>query len=215
MPSILGRVVATERRPNTTARVSNFWTRARFSGGNRDRSCGWTDATAVNGRCRLVRHRHRRLSGTDTRLPRCTTSWLRRHSERRITQPTDRAEIRLYTAAVLGTCPRNPLQPRADGTVVPGRRESDVAHRAAHGWLSQAGARTPGIPIGVYGTAGTDSGDLPHATSSSVPGGAAHLEHQRRIRAGDEDERGGVAAASRSSRTFRRRRGAWPRCAST
>jgi hypothetical protein len=68
---------------------------------------------------------------------------------------TDRAEIRLYTAAVLRHVPEEPLQPVPMGTVFLAD-ESDVAIALRMDGYLKPGART-GIPIGVYRAGGTDS----------------------------------------------------------
>jgi hypothetical protein len=70
-------------------------------------------------------------------------------------QPTDRAEIRLYTAAVLRHVPEEPLQPVPMGTVFLAD-EADVAIALRMDGYLREGART-GIPIGVYRAGGTDA----------------------------------------------------------
>jgi hypothetical protein len=70
-------------------------------------------------------------------------------------QQTLRAEIRLYTAAVLRHVPEEPLQPVPMGTVFLAD-EADVAIALRMDGYLKAGART-GIPIGVYRAGGTDS----------------------------------------------------------
>jgi hypothetical protein len=69
--------------------------------------------------------------------------------------PTERTEIRLYTAAVLRQVPEEPLQPVPMGTVLPGDGGGRAAG-AAHGHLPRRGART-GIPVGVYRAGGTEA----------------------------------------------------------
>ena len=67
----------------------------------------------------------------------------------------DRAEIRLYTAAVLRHVPEEPLQPVPMGTVFLAD-EIDVAIALRMDGYLKPGART-GIPIGVYRAGGTDA----------------------------------------------------------
>ena len=69
--------------------------------------------------------------------------------------PTDRAEIRLYTAAVLRQIPDEPLQPVPMGQVFLAT-EQDVAVALRMDSYLRDGNRT-GIPIGVYRAGGTDS----------------------------------------------------------
>jgi uncharacterized protein len=68
---------------------------------------------------------------------------------------TSRAEIRLYTAAVLRHVPEEPLQPVPMGTVFLAD-ESDVAIALRMDGYLKPGART-GIPIGVYRAGGTNA----------------------------------------------------------
>jgi hypothetical protein len=69
--------------------------------------------------------------------------------------PTDRAEIRLYTAAVLRQIPDEPLQPVPMGQVFLATEEDVAVALRMDGYLRD-GNRT-GIPIGVYRAGGTDS----------------------------------------------------------
>jgi len=69
--------------------------------------------------------------------------------------PTDRAEIRLYTAAVLRQIPDEPLQPVPMGQVFLATEQDVAVALRMDGYLRE-GNRT-GIPIGVYRAGGTDS----------------------------------------------------------
>ena len=71
------------------------------------------------------------------------------------TPPTERAEIRLYTAAVLRQIPDEPLQPVPMGQVFLATEEDVAIALRMDGYLRE-GNRT-GIPIGVYRAGGTDS----------------------------------------------------------
>ena len=104
---------------------------------------------------------------------------------------TDRAEIRLYTAAVLRQIPDEPLQPVPMGQVFLADEEDVAVALRMDGYLRD-GNRT-GIPIGVYRAGGTDSRDLSRRRFSRRPRGGAP-EHHRRLRARDEDECRRVAA---------------------
>src|SRR5207237_6075308 len=68
---------------------------------------------------------------------------------------TERAEIRLYTAAVLRQLPEEPLQPVPMGSVFAATDE-DVAVALRMDAYLKEGSRT-GIPIGVYRAGGTDA----------------------------------------------------------
>jgi DNA helicase HerA-like ATPase len=69
--------------------------------------------------------------------------------------PTERAEIRLYTAAVLRQIPEEPLQPVPMGQVFLAADEDVAVALRMDGYLKE-GSRT-GIPIGVYRAGGTDA----------------------------------------------------------
>src|ERR1700680_4308203 len=68
---------------------------------------------------------------------------------------TERAEIRLYTAAVLRQIPEEPLQPVPMGQVFLAE-EADVQVALRMDSYLREGART-GIPIGVYRSGGTEA----------------------------------------------------------
>jgi hypothetical protein len=68
---------------------------------------------------------------------------------------TNRAEIRLYTAAVLRHVPEEPLQPVPMGTVFLAD-EADVAIALRMDGYLKEGSHT-GIPVGVYRAGGTDA----------------------------------------------------------
>jgi hypothetical protein len=69
--------------------------------------------------------------------------------------PTDRAEVRLYTAAVLRQIPEEPLQPVPIGAVwLAG--DADVVTALRMDAYTQAG-RSTGVPVGVYTSAGLEA----------------------------------------------------------
>jgi len=69
--------------------------------------------------------------------------------------PTDRAEIRLYTAAVLRQIPDEPLQPVPMGQVFLATEQDVAVALRMDGYLREG--NSTGIPIGVYRAGGTDS----------------------------------------------------------
>src|SRR6476620_8494898 len=68
---------------------------------------------------------------------------------------TERAEIRLYTAAVLRQIPEEPLQPVPMGEVFLAEEQDVQVALRMDGYLRE-GANT-GIPVGVYRAGGTDA----------------------------------------------------------
>jgi uncharacterized protein len=69
--------------------------------------------------------------------------------------PTDRAEIRLYTAAVLRQIPEEPLQPVPMGQVFLATDDDVAVGLRMDGYLRPE--NNTGIPIGIYRAGGTDS----------------------------------------------------------
>ena len=154
MSSVLGRVVATERRPNTPHEF-HFWTAL-------DSPVGIGTIVRVDGRDpvngvlpQVYGIVTEGFSWTDLASPLHDVMGLDGSPDGETLQPTDRAEIRLYTAAVLRHVPEEPLQPVPMGTVFLAD-ESDVAIALRMDGYLKEGART-GIPIGVYRAGGTDA----------------------------------------------------------
>jgi hypothetical protein len=154
MSSILGRVVATERRPNTPHEF-HFWTAL-------DSPVGIGTIVRVDGRDAVngtVPHVYgivtEGFSWTDLASPLHDVMGFDGSPDAESLHQTARAEIRLYTAAVLRHVPEEPLQPVPMGTVFLAD-ENDVAIALRMDGYLKAGART-GIPIGVYRAGGTDS----------------------------------------------------------
>jgi DNA helicase HerA-like ATPase len=153
-PGILGRVVATERRPNTPHEF-HFWTAL-------DSPVGIgtivrVDAgTPVNGVIpRIYGIVVEGFSYTDLQTPLHDVLGHDGSPSGASLAPTRRTEIRLYTAAVLRQLPEEPLQPVPMGEVsLAGDDDVAVALRM-DGYLKE-GART-GIPIGVYRAGGTEA----------------------------------------------------------
>jgi uncharacterized protein len=152
--SVLGRVVATERRPNTPHEF-HFWTAL-------DSPVGIGTIVRVDGRDAVngvVPHVYgvvtEGFSWTDLASPLHDVMGFDGSPTNETLHQTQRAEIRLYTAAVLRHIPEEPLQPVPMGTVLLAD-ESDVAIALRMDGYLKAGART-GIPIGVYRAGGTDA----------------------------------------------------------
>src|SRR3954463_2256930 len=154
MSSILGRVVATERRPNTPHEF-HFWTAL-------DSPVGIGTIVRVDGRDAVngvVPHVYgivtEGFSWTDLASPLHDVMGYESQPDNESLQQTLRAEIRLYTAAVLRHVPEEPLQPVPMGVVFLAD-ESDVSIALRMDGYLKAGAHT-GIPIGVYRAGGTES----------------------------------------------------------
>ncbi len=150
----LGRVVATERRPNTPHEF-HFWTAldspvgigtiVRVDGSN-----------PVNGQIPIVYGIViEGFSYTDLQSPMHDVMGHDGSPENAGFAVTERAEIRLYSAAVLRQLPDEPLQPVPMGEVHLAEEEDVAVALRMDGYLKE-GART-GIPIGVYHAGATDS----------------------------------------------------------
>src|SRR6185503_19014167 len=150
----LGRVVATERRPNTPHEF-HFWT-------GLDSPVGVGTIVRVEGKY-TVNGQISRVYGivvegfsyTDLQTPLHDVLGHDGAPSSASLAATQRAEIRLYTAAVLRQLPDEPLQPVPMGEVfLADDRDVAVALRM-DSYLAE-GSRT-GIPIGVYHAGGTDA----------------------------------------------------------
>ncbi len=154
MTEPLGRVVATERKPNTPHEF-HFWT-------SLDCPVGIGTIVRVDG-----------LHSVDGRIPHVYGIVVEGFSYTDLQTPmhdvlghdgspanaglavTERTEIRLYTAAVLRHIPEEPLQPVPMGEVFLAAEEDVATALRMDGYLKE-GANT-GIPIGVYRAGATDS----------------------------------------------------------
>src|SRR3954471_19138812 len=150
----LGRVVATERRPNTPHEF-HFWT-------SLDSPVGVGTIVRVEGKY-TINGQITRVYGvvvegfsySDLQSPLHDVLGHDGSPAAASLASTERAEIRLYPAAVLRQIPDEPLQPVPLGEVYLAD-DSDVAIALRmDGYLAE-GART-GIPIGVYHAGGTDA----------------------------------------------------------
>jgi DNA helicase HerA-like ATPase len=153
-PAPLGRVVATERKPNTPHEF-HFWTAL-------ESPVGIGTIVRVDGN-QPVNGQIPQIYGivvegfsyTDLATPLHDVLGHDGTPSGASLAATQRAEIRLYTAAVLRQVPEEPLQPVPMGEVfLADDRDVAVALRM-DGYLKE-GSRT-GIPIGVYRAGGTDA----------------------------------------------------------
>jgi hypothetical protein len=154
MSEALGRVVATERKPNTPHEF-HFWTAI-------DSPVGIGTIVRVDGAQPMggqIPHIYgiivEGFSYTDLITPMHDVLG---HDGLPTTAgyaATERAEIRLYTAAVLRQIPEEPLQPVPMGQVFLAE-EADVQVALRMDSYLREGANT-GIPIGVYRAGGTDA----------------------------------------------------------
>ena len=154
MSEPLGRVVATERRPNTPHEF-HFWT-ALDSPVGIGTIVRVEGSIPVNGQIpRVYGIVVEGFSYTDLQTPMHDVLGHDGSPANAGFSVTDRAEIRLYSAAVLRQVPDEPLQPVPMGEVHLAA-EDDVAVALRMDSYLKEGANT-GIPIGVYRAGATDS----------------------------------------------------------
>ncbi len=154
MSEALGRVVATERKPNTPHEF-HFWT-------SLDSPVGIGTIVRVDGAHPVegqIPHIYgvvvEGFSYTDLQSPMHDVLSHDGRPSNATFAATDRAEIRLYTAAVLRQIPEEPLQPVPMGEVFLAE-EADVATALRMDGYLKDGSNT-GIPVGVYRAGATDS----------------------------------------------------------
>ena len=150
----LGRVVATERRPNTPHEF-HFWTAL-------DSPVGIGTVVRVDGTEPVDAHIPHiygivveGFSYTDLQTPLHDVLGHDGDPSSPGYAPTERAEIRLYTAAVLRQIPEEPLQPVPMGQVFLATDEDVAVGLRMDGYLRPE--NNTGIPIGIYRAGGTDS----------------------------------------------------------
>src|SRR5689334_17940767 len=154
IPAPLGRVVATERRPNTPHEF-HFWT-------GLDSPVGVGTIVRVEGKY-TINGQITRVYGvvvegfsySDLQSPLHDVLGHDGSPSSASLASTERAEIRLYTAAVLRQLPDEPLQPVPLGDVFLAEDADVAVALRMDGYLAE-GART-GVPIGVYHAGGTDA----------------------------------------------------------
>ena len=150
----LGRVVATERRPNTPHEF-HFWTAL-------DSPVGIGTIVRVDG-AHPVNGQMPRIYGvvvegfsyTDLQTPLHDVLGRDGAPDGASLAATERAEIRLYTAAVLRQLPEEPLQPVPMGRVFLAEADDVAVALRMDGYLAE-GSQTA-IPIGVYRAGGMDA----------------------------------------------------------
>lgn len=154
MTEPLGRVVATERKPNTPHEF-HFWT-------SLESPVGIGTIVRVDGSHAIdgqIPHIYgvvvEGFSYTDLQTPMHDVLGHDGSPANVRFSVTERAEIRLYTAAVLRQVPEEPLQPVPMGEVFLAE-EADVAAALRMDAYLKEGSNT-GIPIGVYRAGATDS----------------------------------------------------------
>lgn len=150
----LGRVVATERRPNTPHEF-HFWTAL-------DSPVGIGTIVRVDGATvssGTIPHVYgivtEGLSYTDLLTPMHDVLGHDGSPANANFSATERTEIRLYSASVLRHIPEEPLQPVPMGEVFLAEAE-DVAIALRMDSFLKPGANT-GIPVGIYRAGGVDS----------------------------------------------------------
>lgn len=170
-PAPLGRVVATERRPNTPHEF-HFWTAL-------DAPVGiGTIVRVESGRPvggvlpRIYGVVTEGFSYTDLQTPLHDVLGADGEPGAAAAAPTERTEIRLYTAAVLRQVPEEPLQPVPMGVVhLADEADVQVALRMD---AYVHGAAPRGIPVGLYRAGGTQA--AVHLDADFLLGSeAAHL----------------------------------------
>ena len=153
-PIVVGRVVATERRPNTPHEF-HFWTAL-------DSPVGIGTIVRVEG-THAIEGRVPQIYGvvtegmsySDLVSPLHDVISVDADPARSVRSLTERAEIRLYTAAVLRHVPDEPLQPVPIGQVFMAH-DRDVAVALRMDGYRREGANT-GIPVGMYRAGGMES----------------------------------------------------------
>ncbi|MHB1223063.1 MAG: ATP-binding protein [Gemmatimonadaceae bacterium] len=154
IPSPLGRVVATERQPNTAFEF-HFWTAldAPVGIGSIVRVDG---DRAVNGQLPVVYGVVTEgLAYTDLQSPLHDVLGHDGMPGDAASAATERAEIRLYCAAVLRQLPEEPMQPVPMGRVQLADDADIAIALRMDGYLGEG--QNTGIPVGVYHGGGVES----------------------------------------------------------
>ncbi|HEX5831233.1 MAG TPA: hypothetical protein VFY16_09640 [Gemmatimonadaceae bacterium] len=153
-PSTLGRVVATERRPNTPHEF-HFWTAL-------DSPVGIGTIVRVESpievggvRAAVYGVVTEAFGYTDLQSPLHDVLGHDGNPARAAFATTERAEIRLYTAAVLRQLPEEPLQPVPMGEVFLADDDDVAVALRMDGYLEPG--RSTAIPVGLYHAGGRES----------------------------------------------------------
>ncbi|HKV74408.1 MAG TPA: hypothetical protein VJN95_07810 [Gemmatimonadales bacterium] len=147
-PPPIGRVVATELKPSTPHQF-HFWTALESPVG-----IGAIVRVEVEGKTVLGIVTDG-FGYSDLQSPLFDVISADADPARAAAAPTDRAEVRLYTAAVLRQIPEEPLQPVPIGAVWLAS-DADVVTALRMDAYTQPGQST-GIPVGVYSAAGLEA----------------------------------------------------------
>ena len=147
MPVSLGRVVATERKPNTPFEF-HFWTALQSPVGIGTIVRVQGGATEEGELVNVYGVVTEGFSYTDLQSPLHDVMGHDGSPDGPSYAATERAEVRLYTAAVLRQLPEEPLQPVPMGQVYLADDADVAVALRMDGYLAD-GSRT-GIPIGVY-----------------------------------------------------------------
>ncbi len=154
-PDVLGRVVATERKPNTPHEF-HFWTALEAPVGI-GTIVRVDSERPVNGLLPAIYGVVTEGFGfTDLQTPLHDVLGADGQPAAAALAPTERTEIRLYTAAVLRHVPEEPLQPVPMGTVHLAS-EADVQVALRMDSYAQ-GPQQRAIPVGLYRAGGTQAG---------------------------------------------------------
>lgn len=153
-PAPLGRVVATERRPNTPHEF-HFWTALDAPVGIGTVVRVETERAVGGVLPRIYGVVTEGFSYTDLQTPLHDVLGADGDPAIGAEAPTERTEIRLYTAAVLRHVPEEPLQPVPMGTVHLATETDVQSALRMDGYVQGEGAR--GIPIGLYRAGGTQA----------------------------------------------------------
>jgi DNA helicase HerA-like ATPase len=151
-PGALGRIVATERRPNTPHEF-HFWTAL-------DSPIGIGTIVRVEG-SQPIDGQIPRIYGVVTDGQSYTDLVTPLHDvighdgtpAASVAAPTERTEIRLYTAAVLRQHPEEPLQPVPMGEVYLADQDDVTVALRMDAYVS--GEKRTAIPVGLYRAGGT------------------------------------------------------------
>ncbi len=145
MPAVLGRVVATELKP-TTPHQFHFWTA-------RDATCGIGTIVRVDDEARTVFGViTEAFAYADLARPLDAVIGADGDPARIADEPSQRPEIRLWSAAVLRQLPDEPLQPVPFGVVT---LASDADVRLALRMDAYVDVeRATGVPVGLYAAGG-------------------------------------------------------------
>lgn len=148
MEQLVGRVVATERKPNTTHEF-HFWTGREASIGIGSIVKVIADAHTVYG---VVVEG---FSYTDLASPLHDYIGADADPKSEARAPSVRPEIRLYSAAVLRREPEEPVQPVPMGAVYLADDQDVVVGLRMDAYVG--GERDTGIPVGLYTSAGLEA----------------------------------------------------------